>query len=102
MKILFVCGLGKHRSKTAAELFKDRYETKYAGVFSRDNPVTLELLEWADVVVTMEDEHRIEILRKFPKRAKRIVTLHVSDVFGLNDPELKAILEPKLQEALGS
>jgi predicted protein tyrosine phosphatase len=102
MKILFVCGQGRHRSRTAAELFKDTHETKYAGIFSEDNPVTLAQIEWADLIVVMEDEHRIMLGRKFPAGylKKRIVSLGISDAYAYNDAELKDILKRKMKDIL--
>ena len=56
MKVLFICNQGRHRSRTAAEIFKDRFETKYAGLFN-EAPLDEKTLEWAGknngIVATM-------------------------------------------------
>ncbi len=100
MRVLFICNQNKHRSKTAEELFKDRFETKSAGLYN--NQVHLEQLQWADIVVVMDDEQRIELSRRFPKQylQKRIVTLNIPDSYAYNQPELKAHLERNAHELL--
>lgn len=40
MKILFVCNQEKYRSRTAENLFKEKYQTKSAGIHSEENPLT--------------------------------------------------------------
>ena len=102
MKVLFICNQGRHRSRTAAELFAKEFATKYAGLFSEERPVTLELLDWADFIVVMEDEQRLELSKRFPVRylKKRIISLGVSDEYGYNDPELREILSLKFHQAM--
>ena len=80
-KLLFICTANLQRSPTGAEIFKDKYETKSAGVGElTKNPLTSELLEWADVVFVMEDWHREFIAEKFPKLylKKKIINLDIS------------------------
>lgn len=99
MKVLFICNQNKHRSKTAEKLFKDRFETKSAGLFN-ERPVTEKQISWADLVVVMEEQHRREIADRFPKQymQKRILSLGVPDVFQFNQPELIDILKSKVDE----
>ena len=47
MKILFICNQNQHRSKTAEELFKDRFDTASAGLYN-EKPVTEQELEEAE------------------------------------------------------
>ena len=67
MKVLFICNQNENRSKTAEEIFKDRFETKSAGLYN-ERPVDEKQLSWAELVVVMEDAQRTEISRRFPKR----------------------------------
>ena len=99
MKILFICNQNQNRSKTAEILFKNRYETKSAGLFN-EKPVNKEEIEWADLIVVMEDLQRTEISKRFPKQylQKRILSLNVSDVYHFNQPELIYILKSKMEE----
>ena len=99
MKILFICTIGIQRSRTAADLFKDRYETRYKGVFGMDPPKK-EDIEWADVIMVMEREHEIELKKKYPKLANEIICLDIQDMYYYNDPELRELLERKVNDAL--
>ncbi len=99
MKVLFICNQNQHRSKTAEELFKDRFETKSAGLFNA-NPVTEKQIEWADVVAVMEDFQRSEIAKRFPKQylKKKIVSLSIPDAYRCNDKSLITLLEKRVKE----
>jgi len=99
MKILFVCNQNKNRSKTAEEMFKDRFETKSAGLFN-DNPINEKDMTWADVIIVMEDFQRKEIAERFPKSylQKRILSLNVPDIYSYNQHELFKILDQKMKE----
>lgn len=101
MKVLFICNQNQHRSKTAEELFRGSFETKSAGLYN-ERPVTKEQLEWADLIVVMEDEQRAEISKRFPKlyMKKRIVSLGVPDTYSYGQAELKNLLKEKLRAEL--
>lgn len=98
MKVLFICNQNQHRSKTAEKLFKDRFQTKSAGLFN-EKPVSEKQLSWADVIVVMEDFQRAEIAKRFPKQylQKRIISLDIPDVFHYNQPELVDLLNSKIR-----
>jgi|SRR3989338_169666 len=100
-KILFICTVNRLRSKTAEALLKDNdnYEVKSAGTSpNADNPVTRELLEWADDIFVMEKNHRDAIHKKFPNiyNDKKIECLYIPDEYEYMDPELVDILKNKL------
>jgi len=99
MKVLFVCNQNENRSKTARELFKDRFETKSAGLYSQKS-VTEKELSWADVVVVMENEQRKEIGDRFPEQylQKKIICFDIPDVYHFNQPELVEILNARVNE----
>jgi predicted protein tyrosine phosphatase len=99
MRVLFICNQNQHRSRTAEELFKDRFETKSAGLFN-DNPVTDSEIEWADKIAVMEDFQRSEIAKRFPKQyiQKQIISLDIPDTYSYNQPELVEILNSKVDE----
>ena len=99
MKVLFICNQNLNRSKTAEEIFKDRFETKSAGLYN-EKPVTEKQLSWADVVVVMEDLQREEVAKRFPKQymKKRILSLNIPDIYYRNEPELVSILQSKINE----
>ena len=65
-KILFVCSANIDRSPTAEHIYANQtdLEVKSAGVGCyAQQPVTTELLQWADVVLCMEDEHKNHIVK---------------------------------------
>lgn len=101
MKVLFICNQNKHRSKTAEEFFKDRFETKSAGLYN-EKPVTEKELEWADLIVVMEDHQRTEISNRFPKEymKKRILSLDIPDQYSHGQKELIDILNIKMNSLL--
>ncbi|MFC1723028.1 phosphotyrosine protein phosphatase [Nanoarchaeota archaeon] len=96
MKVLFVCNQNQHRSKRAAEIFRDRFDTASAGLYN-GKPVTSQNLEWADLVIVMEDEQRIEIGKRYPREylGKRIISLGVPDVFDYGTQQLDEELQRK-------
>ncbi|MFC1742119.1 phosphotyrosine protein phosphatase [Nanoarchaeota archaeon] len=103
MKILFICNQNQHRSKTAEELFRDRFETRSTGLYN-ETPVTEKELEWADTIIVMEDFQQTELSKRFPDTClkKRILSLDIPDTYHHNQPELIDLLENKMQELLKS
>ena len=101
MKVLFVCNQNQNRSKTAELLFKDRFETKSAGLYN-ETPLTKQQLLWADIVFVMEDAQRKEISIRFPSEylQKQIISLDIPDTYYFNQPELVEILISKVEESL--
>ena len=98
MKILFVCNQGENRSATAADIFKDRYKTDFAGIYNKlPNKGSL---EWADIIIVMEEHQRAEISKKYPDQylKKKILCLDIPDVYYYMQPELVKILEEKIKK----
>jgi predicted protein tyrosine phosphatase len=97
MNVLFICNQNKNRSRTAEEMFKDRFNTKSAGLYN-SKPVTEKQICWADAIVVMEDCQRSELAKRFPKQylSKRILSINVPDIYKYNQPELIDILNSKL------
>lgn len=103
MNVLFICNQNENRSKTAEEIFKDRFNTKSAGLYNV-KPVTEKQISWAETVIVMEEAQRSEIAKRFPKQymLKRILSLDVPDVYHYNQPELIEILKLKIDDVLPS
>jgi predicted protein tyrosine phosphatase len=98
MKVLFICNQNQNRSKTAENLFKNKFETKSAGLYN-EKPVTERQIEWADKIIVMEDSQRSEISKRFPKQylKKQIISLNIPDIYNYNQPELIKILKSKIK-----
>jgi len=101
MRVLFVCNQNENRSKTAEEIFKDRFDTKSAGLFN-SKPITEKQLSWAETVFVMEDVQRSELAKRFPKEymKKRIISLDIPDIYGYGQQELIDILKSKVEDLL--
>jgi len=101
MRVLFICNQNQHRSKTAEEIFSSRFETKSAGLYNHD-PVTAAQLDWADIIVVMEDEQRAEIGRRFPKQylSKRIISFGIPDQFHYRQHTLIQALNSRMDALL--
>ena len=98
MKILFVCNQGKNRSTTAAEIFKDRYKTDFGGIYN--NFFEEANLEWADMIIVMEEHQRAEIGKKYPKQymKKKILCLDIPDIYDYMQKELIDLIELKMKK----
>lgn len=100
MKVLFICNQNQNRSKTAQEIFSKKFETKSAGLFN-ENPVTKKQLEWADLVVVMEDFQRTELAKRFPDQyiKKQIISLDIPDIYSYKNPELIKALKSRFSDS---
>ncbi len=99
--VLFICSRNRLRSPTAEQVFSSYpgVETSSARVdHDADNPVTSELLEWADLVFVMEAMHRRKLQKKFRTalNGKRIICLGIPDDFEFMDPALVQLLQSKV------
>lgn len=68
VNILFVCSQNKLRSPTAEQIFADHpgVETDSAGTNNdAENPLTSELVRWADIIFVMEKTHRSKLQRGY-------------------------------------
>ena len=104
-RVLFVCSGNIHRSPTAMKMFKDRegFEVKSAGTsFGVPNPISAELVQWADKIFVMEEEHRESIVQQHPQAASKITVLGIEDNYYRDDPQLKVILKEKLESYFNS
>lgn len=104
-KVLFVCSQNRLRSPTAEQIFSRRsdIEVDSAGTNNdADNPLTAELVEWADIIFVMEKMHRNKVQQRFRRHLKkaRVVCLDIPDEFGFMDPMLIRLLETKVSRYL--
>jgi predicted protein tyrosine phosphatase len=99
--ILFVCHLNRVRSATAERLFCKRpdLDVRSAGTSSDAMvQVNARMLEWADMVITMDESQRIALEQMFPRHAAlgRLVCIQIADDYTFLQPELVALLEARV------
>lgn len=104
-RILFICGQNRWRSPTAEHVFAEYsgLECASAGLnHDADNPVTSELVEWADIIFVMEREHKAKLTSRFNAQlgSKRIVSLGIPDKYKFMDPALVELLKSKVTHLL--
>lgn len=102
---MFVCSRNRLRSPTAEQVFASwpGIETASAGINrDADNPVTPELLQWADLILVMERTHRSKLSAKFRAQmsGKRVVCLEIPDDFGYMEPSLVELLKARVARYL--
>jgi predicted protein tyrosine phosphatase len=105
MRLLFVCSRNRLRSPTAAAVF-----SAYPGVEAisagtspdAENPISADLIAWADVVLAMEKTHRRKLNERFTAelKAKRVVVLDIPDDYGFMDSELVRILKVRVPRCI--
>jgi len=104
-KILFVCSQNRLRSPTAEKIFSEEsdLDVKSAGIYQdATNPISSELVEWADIIFVMEKRQRNAIHKKFKDiyRNKRIICLYIPDEYEYMNPELIQLLKKKVSPYL--
>ncbi|MEP7298830.1 MAG: phosphotyrosine protein phosphatase [Burkholderiales bacterium] len=99
LRVLFVC------SQNKLQVFADHpgVESTSAGTnHDAENPVTAELVGWAEVIVVMERQHRAKISKRFGKelRGRRVVCLDIPDNYHFMQPELIELLKMRTRRFL--
>lgn len=104
-RLLFVCSQNKLRSPTAEHVFSniDGLEVSSAGTNNdADNPLTAEVVQWADAIFVMERAHRNKLQKRFRSslNGKRIVCLDIPDEYEFMDEGLVRLLKAKMYRFL--
>lgn len=104
-RVLFLCSQNRLRSPTAEQVFADwpGIEVASAGLnHDAENPLTPELLEWAELVFVMERAQRTRLSTRFRRHLNgaRVVCLDIPDDYEFMDPELVRILNEKVPRHL--
>ena len=99
--------MNRLRSPTAERVFENHpgLECDSAGLNNdAENPVTGELVEWAELIFVMENTHRAKLSKRFRKHlaGRRVVCLDIPDDYDFMDPELVEILKRKVTPLLRS
>jgi len=106
MRVLFVCSRNRLRSPTAERVFAQAsgVEALSAGTApDADVRVSLDLIEWADLLVCMERRHAKALQRDFGRHLAgvEIKTLSIPDDYAFMDPALVDVLRQRLAGVLG-
>jgi len=101
MNVLFLCTQNRMRSPTAEQVFASwpGIETDSAGLHSSAQVVlSPEQIQWADIIVVMEQRHRTTLSKNYGAhlKNKRVICVDVPDKYPFMDPTLVAELEAKV------
>ena len=101
MRVLFICSQNRLRSPTAEQVFATwpGVEAASAGLNNdAENPVTPELLSWADTIFVMERAHRNKLSARFKPhlRDQRVICLDIPDDYDFMDESLVELLKVKV------
>jgi len=105
VNVLFVCSQNRLRSPTAEQVFAGwpGVQCSSAGTNLRaDNPLTSELVEWAELIFVMEKTHRDKLQARFRAqlRDQRVVVLGIPDDYDFMQRELVELLKEKVTRFL--
>lgn len=100
-RVLFICRLNRRRSATAERIFCKRADLDVRSAGTEPDAmvrVNARMLEWADVIFTMDDEQRASLARSFPSHPAldRLICLQIPDAFAFMDPALVELLEERV------
>lgn len=103
--VLFVCSRNRLRSPSAEQVFAQfpGIETASAGTdHDADQPLTPELVRWAELIFVMEPMHRDKLRQRHRAdlTKQRIVCLNIPDDFTYMQPELITLLKRKVMPHL--
>ena len=106
MNLLFVCSRNRLRSPTAEAIFSglNGYEVLSAGTSpDAETIISGDLVEWADIIFTMEGVHRRRLNQHFGPslRTKRLIVLGIPDEYSYMDSQLIELLKEKVFRHLG-
>ena len=105
LAVLFICSRNQWRSPTAESIFRKHpaHAVRSAGTSrSAKRTVTAADLDWADVVLVMEDKHKSRLRGTFGPvlQHKPVRVLHIPDEYGFMDPALVEALGVAVSAAL--
>ena len=91
INLLFICGRNQWRSPTAEKICSKYPNINVRSAGTRDNArktVTFNDIQWADIIMVMEQKHKSELQSKFTLNNKTIYVLDITDNYRYMDPEL--------------
>jgi predicted protein tyrosine phosphatase len=104
--VLFVCSRNQWRSPTAEHLWRKhpRLSVRSGGTSpSARHPVSHADIEWADMILVMEDKHASRLKAQFGPLLthKALHVLDIPDEYRFMDPELVEALRSGVEPLLG-
>jgi predicted protein tyrosine phosphatase len=104
-RVLFICQLNRARSATAERLFGKRPGLEVVSAGTSEDAlvrVNARMLEWADVIFTMDGGQQRDLERQFPGHDSlgRTICLDIPDDYGFLQPELVELLEERVEAHL--
>jgi predicted protein tyrosine phosphatase len=105
-RVLFICRVNRHRSATAERVFCKRHDLDVRSAGTSEDAlvrVNKRMLEWADVIFTMDEQQRADLERMFPSHPvlDRLICLDIQDDFTFLEPALIKLLEERVKVHLG-
>jgi predicted protein tyrosine phosphatase len=105
IRALFICTQNRLRSPTAEQVFSqwDGVEADSAGLGNdADVPLSVEQVEWANIIFVMEKAHRNKLQKNFKRHLAhaRVICLDIPDDYEYMQPELIRLLESKVGKFL--
>ena len=99
--VLFICAQNRSRSATAERVFckREGLDVRSAGTNSDALVrVSRRMLDWADIIFTMDDKQRAALERRFPSHPALpgLICLEIDDHYGFLQPELVTLLEKRV------
>ncbi len=106
INVLFVCSRNQWRSPTGEQVWRRdrRVRARSAGTSpSARHVVSLADIDWADVILVMEDKHKSRLVAAFRDALarKRLHVLDIPDDYRFMDAELVALLTDPVAAILG-
>ena len=98
-KILFVCSHNEMRSSTAETVYRDEgMNVLSAGTERSANVrISVELLQWADLILVMEKKHQVAIETHFGDEImnKKVIVLNIPDNYNYMEPQLVSLIRKR-------
>jgi predicted protein tyrosine phosphatase len=105
MNVLFVCSQNRLRSPTAEQVFASHTGINVSSAGTNadaENPLTPELVRWADLIFVMEKTHRNKLQKRYKPELKdaRLICLDIPDEFEFMDEGLVRLLKARVTRFL--
>lgn len=103
-QILFVCSKNRLRSPTAEAIYREdpRVAVRSAGTSpTAVHVVSVKDVEWAKLIVCMEQKHKAQLQRLFPNvELPPIKVLEIPDEYDFMAPDLVELLKQEIEQLI--